>query len=81
MDYSNQLSNNRTQVTEISSFFFKIITTHRLFSIRMLISYCSDIRIKKMQPCHISYHNKVVAGGTVLIFFSDNGSKKSHNYL
>ena len=46
----------------IKVFFFKIITTHRLFPIR--ISYCSGIRINKMHPCDISYHNKVLAGGT-----------------
>ena len=37
------------------------MSTHKLFYIR--IRYFSSIRIKEISPCHISYHNKIMARG------------------
>ena len=68
MNRGNQLSKRGYMLLKFLVFFFKTISTHGLFSIRIL--YFSDIRIKDIHLCHMSYHNKIVAGVTFLIFIS-----------
>ena len=67
MNYGNQLLKRMYKLNEFQFFFFNFISTHGLFSIRII--YFSDIRIKGMHPCHVSYHNKIVTRVTFLILY------------